>query len=74
LLLLTDWSLNNVHHPAKPVLDVLLYLAFLLPLFGPLAYWTHLQLSVVVFVAMLWSLHRIATTSHKLAFAESAVV
>ena len=73
-LLLTDWSLNNVRHPAKPVLDVLLYLAFLFPLFGPLAHWTHLQLSVVVFVAMLWSLYRIATTSHKLAFAESAVV
>ena len=73
-LLLSDWSLNNVRHPAKPSLDVLLYLAFLLPLFGPLAHWTHLQLSVVVFVAMLWSLYRIATTSHKLAFAESAVV
>jgi hypothetical protein len=73
-LLLTDWSLNNVHDPAKPALDVLLYLAFLLPLFGPIAYWTHLQLSVVVFAAMLWSLHRIATTSHKLAFVETADV
>ena len=73
-LLLTDWSLNNVHHPAKPALDVLLYLAFLFPLFGPIAYWTHLQLSVVVFAAMLWSLHRIATTSHKLAFVETADV
>jgi hypothetical protein len=73
-LLLSDWSLNNVHHPAKPALDVLLHLAFLLPLFGPIAYWTHLQLSVVVFIAMLWSLYRIATTSHKLAFVETAVV
>jgi hypothetical protein len=73
-LLLSDWSLTNARHPAKPALDVLLYLAFLLPLFGPLAHWTHLQLSVVVFVAMLWSLYRIATTSHKLAFVETAVV
>lgn len=73
-LLLTDWSLTNVHHPAKPALDVLLYLAFLLPLFGPLAHWTRLQSSVVVFVAMLWSLYRIATASHKLAFVETAVV
>ena len=73
-LLLTDWSLSNVRSPAKPALDVLLYLAFLLPLFGPIAYWTHLQLSVIVFVAILWSLHRIATTSHKLAFAETGVV
>ena len=73
-LLLSDWSLNHVHHPAKTALDVLLYLAFLLPLFGPIAHWTHLQLSVIVFVAMLWSLYRIATTSHKLAFVETAVV
>ena len=57
-LLLTDWSLGNPQHPAKPPLDVLLYLAFLLPLFGPLAYWTHLQLSVVVFAALLWTLRR----------------
>jgi hypothetical protein len=73
-LLLSDWSLTNARHHQKPALDVLLYLAFLLPLFGPLAHWTHLQLSVAVFVAMLWSLYRIATTSHKLAFVETAVV
>ena len=73
-LLLTDWSLQNSQHPAKPALDVLLYLAFLLPLFGPLAHWTHLQVSVVVFVAIMWILHRIATASHKLAFAETGVV
>ncbi len=58
-LLLTDWSLINVHHPVKPALDVSLYLAFLLPLFGPLAYWTHLQLSVVVFAALLWTLRHL---------------
>jgi glycosyl transferase family 87 len=58
-LLLTDWSLENPHHPAKPSLDVLLYLAFLLPLFGPLAHWTHLQLSVIVFAALLWTLRRL---------------
>jgi alpha-1,2-mannosyltransferase len=59
LLLLTDWSLDNPLHLAKPALDVLLYLAFLLPLFGPLAHWTHLQLSVVVFAALLWTLRRL---------------
>jgi len=58
LLLLVDWSLNNSHHLARPALDVLLYLAFLLPLFGPLARWTHLQLSVIVFAALLWTLRR----------------
>jgi hypothetical protein len=58
-LLLSDWSLDNPLHSAKPALDVLLYLAFLLPLFGPLAHWTHLQLSVVVFAALLWTLRRL---------------
>ncbi len=57
-LLLTDWSLRHPESPEKPALDVLLYLAFLLPLFGPVAYWTHLQLSVIVFAATLWSLYR----------------
>jgi hypothetical protein len=58
-LMLTDWSLKNSNHPAKPALDVLLYLAFLLPLFGPLAYWTHLQLSVIAFAALLQTLRRL---------------
>jgi hypothetical protein len=58
-LLLADWSLKNSHHPAKPALDVLLYFAFLLPLFGPLAYWTHLQLSVIAFAALLQTLRRL---------------
>lgn len=44
------------------------------PLFGPLAHSTHLQLSVIVFAAILWNLYRIAITSHRLAFAETTVV
>lgn len=58
-LILCDWSLTNPQHPYKPALDVSLYLAFLLPLFGPLARWTHLQLSVVIFVVLLAILRRI---------------
>ena len=73
-LLLADWLLAKPQHSTGPALSLLLYLAFLLPLFGPLAYWTHLQLSVVVFAAILWNLYRVATDSHKVAFAESAVV
>ena len=73
-LLLGDWLLANPQHPSRPALSLLLYLAFLLPLFGPLAYWTHLQLSVVSFAAILWILYRVATAGHKVAFAESAVV
>ena len=73
-LLLADWLLAHLRHPSRPALSLCLYLAFLLPLFGPLAYWTHLQLSVVVFTAILWNLYRVATDSRKVAFAESAVV
>ena len=73
-LLLVDWSLANAHHAAKPALDVLLYLAFLLPLFGPLAHRTHLQVSVIVFAAILWNLYRITAASHRLAFVEPPVV
>jgi len=60
-------------------LILLLYLAFILPLFGPLSRWTHLQLSVPVFAALLWLIWRCsvtpdATADHKLAPNESRVV
>jgi hypothetical protein len=71
---MTDWSVANAQHRYTPLLRVLLYLAFLLPLFGPLARWTHLQISVIVFVAPFWTLYRIGTGSQELAFSESAVV
>ena len=57
-LLLADWSIENAPHPETPILRVLLYLAFLLPLFGPVARWTHIQLSVLIFVTLLWTLYR----------------
>ena len=59
LLLLADWA----PHPAAasiplPRSPLLLYLAFVLPLFGPLSRWTHVQLSVPVFAVLLWVLWR----------------
>jgi hypothetical protein len=60
-LLLSDWIADNPDHPAVPHFELLLYLAFLLPLLGPLARWTHVQLSVPVMGALLygiWSLGR----------------
>lgn len=66
VLLLADWTLGRANHPASPRLSVLLYLAFLLPLLGPLTLWTHLQLSVPVFSgmqALLWSMLRSNTHS-----------
>jgi hypothetical protein len=74
-LLLADWALDHAKHSSPAALRVLLYLAFVLPLLGPLSRWTHLQLSVPVFAALLcflWQTSR--TPSHKLASNESAVV
>jgi hypothetical protein len=73
LLLLVDWTLTNPRHSSSAALRVLAYLSFLLPLFGPLAQWTHLQLSVPAFTLLLWLLWRNSAT-HKLASNESAVV
>jgi hypothetical protein len=68
LLLLANWVLANAAQPSSAVLQVLTYLASVLPLFGPLSRWTHLQLSVPAFTALLWVLWRYSVTaSHKLA-------
>ena len=52
LLLLADWTVANTRR--IPAMPILIYLAFLLPLFGPISRSTHLQLSVVAFAAILW--------------------
>jgi hypothetical protein len=68
LLLLVDWTLMHAHFALSPALRLLLYLAYVLPLFGPLSRWTHIQLSVPVLVAILWLLWRgRGTTSEGLA-------
>jgi alpha-1,2-mannosyltransferase len=60
LLLLVDWTLANSQHQFAAALQLLSYLAFILPLFGPLSRWTHLQLSVPVFAALLWILWQLS--------------
>jgi hypothetical protein len=52
-LLLSDWIVAQPDHAHTPHLKLLLYLAFILPLLGPLARWTHLQLTVPVMLAIL---------------------
>jgi hypothetical protein len=75
LLLLVDWTLANADDPSSPAIRLLLYLAFVLPLFGPLSRWTHVQLSVPVFAVLLSALWRHSRTPrHKLASSESGVV
>jgi hypothetical protein len=61
-LFVANYILSHAQ-PAPSSLIVFLYLAFLLPLLGPLAHWTHLQLSVLAFVALLWFLWRSFTAS-----------
>ncbi len=53
-LLLSDWTLIHPDSVAARHLPLLLYLAFALPLLGPLARWTHLQLSVPIMAAILF--------------------
>jgi alpha-1,2-mannosyltransferase len=57
-LLLADWAITHAQHTSRPALLWLLYLSFLLPMLGPVSRWTHLQLSVPAFAALLWLLWR----------------
>jgi Glycosyltransferase family 87 len=51
--LLSDWLMAHPS-PSPANLGLLLYLAFVLPLLGPLARWTHFQLSVPIMAAILY--------------------
>ena len=73
LLLIVDWCLENEQGAVIPKLFLFSYLAFILSLFGPLSRWTHLQLSVIAFAALLWTLFCLARTS-ALASTKSHVV
>ena len=64
-LLLADWA--EERWSAAPWLGPLLYLTYLLPLAGPLAQWTHLQLSVLAMSALLWVVYRSACNQALLA-------
>ncbi len=76
-LLMAAWALNHQQHPSTPALRLLLYFAFMLPLFGPLSRWTHLQLSVAAFATLLcliWRCSRRSSDASPLASGESGVV
>jgi hypothetical protein len=53
-LMLSDWIIAQAQSANVDQLKLLLYLAFVLPLTGPLARWTHLQLSVPVMAAVIY--------------------
>jgi hypothetical protein len=54
LLLTADWLMANPYDRFHKTIAILCYLIYLLPLIGPLAQWTHLQLSVLAMTGLLW--------------------
>jgi hypothetical protein len=60
LLLTVNWLVANPNHPSRHVIAILCYLVYLLPLVGPLARWTHVQLSVLAMVGLLCMVCRVA--------------
>jgi len=57
-LLLADWLVGQIATPLTRQLATSLYLVYMLPLLGPFARWTHIQLSVVAMVASVWLIWR----------------
>ncbi len=60
-ILLADWLMGEPSTPSTRWLGILLYLAYMLPLLGPFARWTHLQLSVLAMAAalyLIWNISR----------------
>jgi hypothetical protein len=53
-LLLADWLIAHTPNESSRPLGILLYLVYLLPLVGPFARWTHVQLSVIAMAACVY--------------------
>jgi hypothetical protein len=62
-LFAADWAVSRTE--ASSPVPVLLYLCYALPLVGPLARYTRVQLSVVAFVALLYSLWKFTNSPDK---------
>jgi len=72
-LLLSDWIVAQ-QCGKQTYLKLLLYLAFVLPLLGPLARWTHLQITVPVMAAILFILWKSGRASAGLATSPELLV
>jgi len=62
-LLISNWIVTQPDTSSTQILKLLLYLAFILPLAGPLARWTHFQLSVPVMAAALFTVWQLGRES-----------
>jgi alpha-1,2-mannosyltransferase len=71
-LLLADWARANNDPPFARRIGPLLYLCYALPLIGPLAHWTHLQLSILALAALLWTIFRLSETAASSPLGDSA--
>ncbi|MGA8763042.1 MAG: glycosyltransferase family 87 protein [Candidatus Sulfotelmatobacter sp.] len=60
LLLLSDWCIANPDASNRPLFKIVLYLLYALPLLGPLARWTHVQLTIPVMLILLCLLFQLA--------------
>jgi hypothetical protein len=61
-LLLADWARGRSDVSR---LGSLLYASYILPLAGPLARWTHAQVSVIAMALLMWLICRMETSSAK---------
>jgi len=61
LLLTADWLIQQPLTPLNRPMASLLYLIYVLPLTGPLARWTHVQLSVIAMCGLMYLIHREAS-------------
>jgi alpha-1,2-mannosyltransferase len=62
-ILLADWLVGQPPTHSTRRLGTLLYLAYTLPLIGPFARWTHIQLSVIAMAATLYLIWQIGRVS-----------
>jgi Glycosyltransferase family 87 len=71
-ILLADWLIANPSNPKVRQIGLLLYLAYVLPLVGPLTLWTHVQLSVLAMSAVVYTIWQVAQVAvpHQPALAE----
>ena len=63
LILLADWLVAQLSTPLTRSLGTLLYSVYMLPLLGPLAIWTHVQLSVIAMVVTVYVIWQIVCRS-----------
>lgn len=58
LLLIADWSVANWQDSRVHAIGLLLYLCYVLALIGPLARWTHFQISIPALLTLSWLVQR----------------